>query len=60
MLRRIIVPTPLGSSSPRKVTLLGLLDPEDEGTMFVRNVVTLYPTTWLNIPEELNLPKQPL
>jgi hypothetical protein len=35
MLQNIIVPTHLGSSIQRKVTVLGLLDPEDEDTVLL-------------------------
>jgi hypothetical protein len=35
--------------------LLGLLDPEAEGTMIILIPVTIYQCTWCNIPEDLHL-----
>jgi hypothetical protein len=39
--------------------VLGLLDPEDEGTTILRNV-GIYQSTQRNNPEDLNLPLLPL
>ena len=45
-------------ASKKAITnLLGLLDPADEGTLFLQNIstITLYQLTWCNIPEDLIL-----
>ena len=40
--------------------LLGLLDPEHEGTATIRNITTIYRTTMFNSPEDLNNQATPL
>jgi len=35
--------------------LLGLVDPEAEGTVIILISVTIYQCTWCNIPEDLRL-----
>jgi hypothetical protein len=35
--------------------LLGLLDPEAEGTMIILISVIIYQCTWCNIPDDLHL-----
>jgi hypothetical protein len=45
-------------ASKKAITnLLGLLDPADEGSLFLQNIstITLYQLTWCNIPEDLIL-----
>lgn len=42
------------------VCLLGLLDPELEGTATIGNISTVYRTTLCNSPEELNHQATPL
>jgi hypothetical protein len=54
------MPTLFELSSPRKVPFLELLFPEDEGTIFLRNVVTVFLITQLNIAGDMSHPKQPL
>jgi hypothetical protein len=42
------------------VCLLGLLDPEQEGTATIRNITTIYRKTLCNSPEDLNHQATPL
>jgi len=46
----ITVPSTLESSSPRAV-----LEPKDEGTIILQILGTIYPTTWSNTPEDVDL-----
>jgi hypothetical protein len=51
MFRRGLV---LSSSGSINLTVFGLPNPEDGGTVLLRNVGKYLPLTWHNIPEELN------
>jgi hypothetical protein len=48
-------PHPLLCYWSKKSTLLGLHDPEGEGSTVIQNMVTIYQLTWCNIAEVLIL-----
>jgi hypothetical protein len=41
-----------------KKSFLGLLNPEDEGTVILSNIINN--STWHNMPDDLYLPEHPL